>query len=236
MEDLKISCQVEEVPFLSELVRTRLMAHMAQFTGFSPLFADGYLTRYDEGAQTVNNIISPLQLTGEMKKITKALAVKYREARHILNRLEFLINSAGDGLTVAPEDFGIKNIRDQISRKNDEGIAKGLHDLLNLIGNNSAALEATGLTPEYTQEVQQFVTGFTEASLGQTGKLEERMKHVNENAGTINAHWKMITEICKAGKIIGKAEGDEDMVKEFTMKELKKRVRVERKKQEETEE
>ena len=45
----------------------------------------------------------------------------------------------------------------------------------------------------------------------------------------------MITELCKAGKIIGKAADDTEMVKEFTMTELKKKVRVQRKEEEKDE-
>lgn len=231
----QITCKIEELPFISELVRGNFSRNAERFAAFSTVFSGDFPDRYKASQDEIESIISPVELTGEIKNLTRALQAGYKQARTYLNRLEFLIKSASGALTIADEDFPVKAVRDQISRKNDEGIVQGMKDLMHLIRENQSVLEETGLTPEYIQEIDDFIGTFKQNSLGQTRKVQERMHHVSDKTDVINAHWDMITQVCEAGKSNGKADDDENMVKEFTMTELIKKVRQQRKEEEEGE-
>jgi hypothetical protein len=170
-----------------------------------------------------------------MKVITERIKSHYEKARVYANKAEFYAKQAGSNLNMKPVDFGFKTLRSKLSQKDDEAIAKGLSDLSKNIAANQAALEAKGLTTEFKTEVDQFVKAFTDDSLAQTRKLNEREAVVRQNAGQINALWALITEICDAGKIIAKEKKDKNRIKDYTLTELVKSVRVTHKKEETSE-
>jgi hypothetical protein len=232
MNELKISCRIEEVPFVTQLVRGQFIRDQNSFLTFSKLFDSTYLEKFDKQANQVNDLVAPSLYTGEMKLITERIRSHYDKARAYANKVEFYAKKAGSSLNIKPADFGFKTLRTKLGLKDDEAVAKGLTELTRVMTINQPALEANGLTLELKTEVDNFVLTFTSDSLAQTRKLNEREQVVRQNAGQINALWALITEICDAGKIIGKEKKDKSMVKDYTITELVKSVRISHKKEE----
>jgi len=235
MEELSIRCRIEEVPFISQLVRDCFVRDRELFTNFSPVFRDNYLDEYDKQALMVKELVAPAQLTGEMKKITLRIGEHYNMARSVANKVEFYAEKAGRVLNVKPSDFGFSVLRKKIGKRDDEAIIKSLRDMGKHIDNNSQALEEVGLTATYRTEIGTFTDTFEKDSLDQNRKLAERETLVTQNTGELNAMWNLISEVCDAGKIIGKAEKNRPMVKDYTLTEQLKKVRILRKQEVEDE-
>ena len=229
MTQFSIPVAIEDVPFVSALVRDQLIEHAADFDAYSPIFGETYIADYDASASTVEKLVSPLIQTGELKLITKKIKATYKQLRNVLNDIEFYVEYASGELSMASYDFPIKPVRDQISRKNDEGAVLGLKTLDSLLTENAAPLAGVGYTTEKSQELKDLIKELENASLNQTRKAQERAQIVKDNGSVIEAHWKMIRQVCDAGKRIGRRLGNKLMVKAFTMTELKKKVRQQRK-------
>lgn len=233
MEEIRFRCRIEEVPFFSVMVRDYFVRDREAFINFSPVFDGHFLEEYDKQSETVKELVTPTVLTGEMKKITVRIGEHYNTARTIINKVEFYVKKAGKALNVKPTDFGFKAIRKEINNKDDEAIIKGFRDLVKHIDNNHEPLEEAGLIPEFREEIAAFIATFEKDGLDQNRKLAEREALVQQNTGELNTLWNMITEICEAGKIIGKARKDKAMVRDYTLHDQLKKVRQMRKREEE---
>ncbi len=232
MENLIIGCRIEEVPFLAVSVRDNFLRDKELFVNLSPTFDDNYLGRYDQQAGVVKELVTPTVLTGEMKKITVRIGEHYNTARTMVNKVEFYAKKAGKSLTVKPSDFGFSALRRSIGKKDDEAIVKGFREMGKHIDNNSAVLEEQGLTPAIREEIGTFTDAFEKDSLDQGRKLAEREKLVRENAGELNTIWDLIREVCDAGKIIAKEKKNKAMLRDYTLRDQLKKVRIMRKKAE----
>jgi len=226
MKNTKMKCRIEEIPALSELTRDNYLRNGQLFAVFSTVFNATFMERYTEQLQKVKELIEPAVLTGEMKKITEHIAGHYDRARNMANKAEFHVKNAGSVLSVKPADFGFRNLRKSLAKRNDEAILRELRALVQLIDTNRAALVEHGLTEEFYNELKDFTGQFEKDSLDQIRKQHERCELVRDNSVEFSAMWGMIIEICTAGRAIARERKDKIMYADYTISHLMKKVRL----------
>ncbi len=233
MDELKIRCKVEELPFLARFIRNAYVRDQAEFAAFSSVFNSEFLTRYDFLTALIDGLISPKSLIGERKMISVRLQLHYVTTRTLINKFEEYTNLVKGSLTMNPADFGFSLIRKSIDTRNDEAIIKHLKTLVKNVDSNIEAFRKVGLTNSFRVETNDFINSFESDILDQVGKLRERKELVLENRKQFNDLWNLITRVIDSGKIIFKSKKDKHKIKDYTYSELMKNVRMVYYKQEE---
>jgi hypothetical protein len=225
----------EELPFIAIYLLVSLKRDKALFTEFSTIYDDDYIADMEAQNDTVKNLISPLKLTGEMKVITKLVADDYTKIRGVVNRAESYLKKAKTGLTMAADDFGVSQVRDELEAKNDEGIVKNLRMLFNNLEDNKAVLVPKGYTPAVSTKFAALIESLGTDSVAQNLKKDSRITLTRENIETMNVLWRKMDEVMEDGKKIAKEKKNDAMLLDYSFKYIQKKVRLDRKKKEEEE-
>lgn len=232
-EEQLFKCRIEELPFLGKLAFEFFNRDKTDFVGFSPDYDDPFPSNFMAQNKAVDELVAPVKLTAEMKKITQRLVDHYNHARNLVNKCQRYAekaNDAGIDLTMNPSDFGFKAVRLDIKNRNDEGVVKNLKILQSNMKDNLSALAPKGYNENVQNELSGLISGFSEDSIAQSLKKKEREKLVQNNMDKLNKYWLMVNEVLKDGKSIYKGK-DQKKVNDYTYSELIKNVRLTRKKE-----
>lgn len=236
MEEPLLKCRIEELTFLAVFILVSFKRDKADFMAFSPDYNDPFADNCQETINIVEELVAPKKITGEMKMYTKQLAALFTHCRNILNKIERYLDKASQNkltLTMAPGDFGIKAVRDEVNVKNDEGVVKLLRVLQQNLNANVAALETKGYTADVQAELKNLIKDLNDTSIAQTLKKNERAEVVKNNMGQLNKLWLILDDLMKTGKAIYK-EKDKSKLKDYTYSELIKNVQLKRKQEDNT--
>lgn len=229
-----MKCRAEELPFLADYARDNFMRDKADFVNHSDEYDKNFLLKFDPQLKLVNEVVATSILVAEQKALTKKIGKHYESARNWVNKVENYAKKAKDALVTSISDFGFKSLRAEINVKNDEGTIKKFGELLQHTDANTAALESKGFTATVRTNLKTFVDTFEADIKKQTRKIDERKDLVKENKKEFEILWQMVNEdILKTGKVIYK-ELDKSKVKDYTYTDLIKKIRLARKKDEET--
>lgn len=226
--EVKFQCLYEELPFVALYLLVPLKRDKALFKAFSPLYTDEYIDALEAQKKLVEELVPSRQVTGEIKIITQQVASDYTRVRNMLNRLESYLKKAAAPLSMPASDFGIRQTRVELEAKNDEGIVKQLRVVQNNMDNNSAALEPVGYTKTISNELKALIISLTNNSTAQNIKIDDRRALTRENINEMNKLWKMMSDVLEDGKKIAKEKKNAAMVKDYTFKEIQKKVRQDR--------
>lgn len=234
MDDKSFKCRIEELPFLATFILVNFIRDKADFIAFSPDYNDPFATRVQTEITTVEDLVAPKKLTGELKSLTRKLMDGFTRTRNLLNKVERYLDKAAQSglkLTMAPDDFGIRKVRNTVNLKNDEGSVMNLRTLQQNLADNLSVLVSKGYTEDVQTELKTLIKDLNEASIAQTLKKKEREALVKNNIGELNALWATLDDLMKTGKAIYK-EKDSSKVKDYTYASLIKDVQLKRKQQE----
>ena len=228
---LKITCRIEEVPIIGRFLLNSMTTDLADFTALSPLYNPTFLSNTTGKLQTVEALINPRQLTAELKVITLRMLTGRETLRDRINRLEIYINKA-TGLTIGKKDFGISSVRTKNNRGDVEGLIAALSYLLTNVAvpANMAALTLVGYGGIQHAAIDTIKNALGIDNTAQNAKVNERNNKVVANYGLINELWVILTDITKSGKAIYNNTAP-DKAKNYTIAELKRRIRQEQLKQ-----
>lgn len=217
---------MEEVPVLAGFVIESLRQDL---TDFQANFPDYTLAKVDALALKRNYCLElerSNSLIQQLKNATAKLVEKELALRPALNKLEGYVKRTSEGLDIAADGFGIRAVRENISRGNDEGIIGGMKTLLTNITRNQTVLEAKGLKPEFVNELAA-ATAEIDALNNEQNRLEnERNKTTSANIKDYNELWDMATAVCSDARAIYKGV-DEVKLKKYSLSALLKRVNAE---------
>ena len=225
---LLVQCRIEEVSPIGKFLIDTMNANLASFTAYSSDFNAAYLTNANTKLAAVDALINPKQYTAELKVITVRIYTNMNDLKGKINFLEGYIKRA-TGLTIAAKDFGIQEVRKAYHKGDVEGLIGALSFLLSNVNNNMAAIVAKGYTPAQHTALNTIKTNLTNDNAAQNAKENERNNKVVANYGLINDFWVICTDISDAGKRIFKTSAA-NKVNDFTIAELKRRIRQEQKK------
>ncbi len=222
----KFDCRVADLPVLAGFLKESYRRDQADFEQYSPDFNAGYLSRLEQLLLEAEALVSPVQLTKELKAVNLHLRQSMDALKPLLNRLEgYALRAAG--LTVAAGDFGFRAVRRGISASNPEDTMAALKVLLQHVNANFAALQAKGYSEEARAALVALQTAIKHSN--QTGNrlLDSRELQVQNNLKTLNALWDVITDICNTGKRLYKG-ADPVRTRDYTLSHLQTRIRQER--------
>ncbi|HEX2936113.1 MAG TPA: hypothetical protein VHO72_12240 [Bacteroidales bacterium] len=235
MDEKSFKCRIEELPFLATFIMVSFNRDKTDFIAFSQDYNDPFAAGVQTQITTVEDLIAPKKLTGELKSLTRRLKDGFMRTRNFLNKVERYLDKAAQSgltLTMAPDDFGIKKVRDAVNLKNDEGAVLSLRTLQQNLADNLSALVTKGYTDDVQAELKALIKDLNDASVAQTLKKKERETLVKNNIGVLNTLWATIDDLMKTGKAIYK-EKDSSKVKDYTYANIIKDVQLKRKQQEE---
>ena len=217
---------MEEVPVLAGFVVESLQEDL---TEFQANFSD-YTPEKVNALATKRNFCLELErsnsVTQQLKNVTAKLVEKELALRPALNKLEGYIKRTSTGLDIAADAFGIKAVRNSISRGNDEGIIAGMKTLLTHVNRNRAALKTIDLKPEFVAELTA-ATSEIDTLNNEQNRLENlRNSTTSANIRDYNELWDMTTAICQDARAIYKGV-NEVKLKKYSITALLKRVNAE---------
>lgn len=134
----------EELPIVGEILLQMFTRDRSAFENFSAEYNDEFLTQVSNQIKKVNELTQAPTLSAEIKKITADL---YECADGIIPQLDLVAayaQRANKALTVRAADFGVKQAKKEVRRKNIEAFCAKMKVVEQNIANNIEALKAKG--------------------------------------------------------------------------------------------
>lgn len=219
-------CKMEEVPVVAGFVSVSLQEDLADFQDYSSDYAQTTVDAINTKRNYCLDLEKADSVAQQLKAITARLVDKELSLRPLLNKLEGYVKRAADNLDVASSDFGVKTVRDAVSKGNDEGIIAGMKALLGNVARNQAALETSGMKTEFVAELTATLAEIDSLNNEQNRLQNERAKATATNLKDYNDLWDLVTTVCQDARAIYKGV-DEVKLKRYTMSSLLQRVNAE---------
>jgi len=118
---LRFRARLNELSPLALFMTNSFVKNQSDFEVFSPKYDDTYAARVEAKRKEVDKIINPIQLTGELKVITRNIYSAQTTVSKTIGLLQGYAKRAV-GLSIDPKDFGFGAVR--IS--NNSGDIEGL--------------------------------------------------------------------------------------------------------------
>lgn len=218
------------MPAVAEFLSASFNRDLLLFKDYSNDFDATYATNLTNQINTVNDVVYPKALTKEGKLVTARIAANIERLKVLNNLLESYVKRAGSTLTVAPADFGCRDLRKKLKKGDVEGVITDLRTVVRNTETNLAALTAKGLKEATRTELAALPNTLTADNTLQNTNLQARNKLVNENKALFDALYDTMRDVCETGKVIHKTtSGTPERVADYTIATLLKRVRNERK-------
>ena len=222
-------CRIEELPVIGDFLLNSAKRDLSDFEGFSPMFTTGYLSEIDDKVAGCRTVVSTSVVSKELKATTDKLTKTYTGLRVPLNKLEGYLKLSANELDISVADFGLKKLRDTISKGNVEGIARNMQTFLTQVKRNQEALTAKGMTTALTEELESATQEIEGLNVKQNELISRRGRLSDENQNLFNELWSSLQTILKTGQALYKGS-DSVKLKDYTMAQLLKRVNVEKSK------
>ncbi|MBI1225756.1 MAG: hypothetical protein GC192_11015 [Bacteroidetes bacterium] len=221
----------EEQPAVAQFLLSSFNRDLALFTDYSGDFNAAYATNFAAQIASVNTVVYPLQLTKEGKLVTARIATNLDRLKTLNKLVESYVDRAGAALTVAPDDFGCRDLRKKLSKKDVEAVITSLRTVLQNMDANLTALTAKGLKAATKTEMAALPAALTTDNTLQNDNIQARNQLMNDNIDLFDALFEAMQDVSKTGKVIHSTlSGTPERVPDYTMAVLLRRVRAERKK------
>ncbi|MFQ5334924.1 MAG: hypothetical protein ACE5DN_02500 [Flavobacteriales bacterium] len=228
MVERKFTLRIEEMPVIGKFLLDSYTRDEADFQGYSPDFDNAYRTDFENKVQAVEDIVNPIKLVGELKKITKRLYANIDSLRPIMNNLEGYVKRVGEDLTIPPEGFGIKAVRAKISNKDQEALLENLKIVIQNIDDNLGDLQAKGWDNAQDTELRTKRQEIKDDNEAQNLKMDERQAKVQDNIGVLNGLWAVMQDVMDTGRNRLYKLKNAEKAGDYTLARLKARIRQER--------
>jgi hypothetical protein len=225
MTKKKFNFRLEDLPVLTSFVLTSFENDKADFTRFSPVFNETFISTLKAKQKLCQELVTPAEVVKQQKAITSALQEKCNGLRQDLNLAEGYIRLAGSGYDIQTGDAGIKEIRSAISRGNVEGILSKTKSLQNGLKRNEVVLKEKGMKKELTDKITDELNGISDLNSQQNELKNKRSRVADENSILFGELWDMLSNVLDVGKAMYRGNNDIKL-REYTMSQLKNRVYV----------
>jgi hypothetical protein len=195
----------EELPIVGEILLQMFTRDRSAFEDFSAEYNDEFLKEVSNQIKKVNDLTQAPTLTAEIKKITEDL---YGCLDGIIPQLDLIAayaQRANKALSIKAADFGVKQAKKEIKRRNVEGYCAKVKVVEQNITNNLEALKARGYKEALGKELSQMAKKAYDLNLFQEEKMSEKKDLVLNNHDEFNKLWKILNDLSKTGKLIMKA-------------------------------
>lgn len=224
------SCRIDELVPLARLLRASYVRDQADFQQLLPGdYTAAFLTDYDQRLAAANALEATATQIGKRMLFTERIAAIYQQLPKQLDFLAARVRRATP-LTVPAKRFGIEQAR--LARNNDDDTAleAALKTLLQNIAANSAALVQRGQQPANTQQLQDLYNALVQNRTAQGSQLSNQKDLTQDSTATLNALYELMADLFADGKALYARE-NKAKLDDYTIKQLLKRVRLEREEQ-----
>ena len=225
----------EELPAVAEFIYASFNRDLALFTDYSPDFNAAYVTNLRDQIDDLTEVVFPKTLTQQGKLVTARIVSNLARLKILNDLTDSYVKRAGSALTVPPADFGCRDLRRKIKSGDVEGVVKALRIVLQNMDANLEALMTKGLKEAAKTEMNALPDTLTADNTLQNNNIQARNQLVNDNIDLFDALYATMRDVAEAGKVIHKTiSGTPERVADFTVSVLLRRVRNERRAQQET--
>jgi hypothetical protein len=228
----KFQCKIEDVPVLGEFLLSSLRKDLKDFSSFSSMFTPEYLVKIEGKISDCKELTSSSTISKELKSVTKQLTDKSKGMRVKLNVVEGYLKLGKSDLDIAVEDFGLKSVRNNISRSNIEGLILNIQTLLVSVKRNQSVLETKGFKPSIISDIETQINEINVLNTKQNDLISNRNRLTKQNISLFNDLWENLLPIVETAKALYRSV-DEVKLKDYTIAQLVKRINAGKRKEKE---
>ncbi|RKE02214.1 hypothetical protein [Marinifilum flexuosum] len=213
----------EELPVVGNFLLNRFKRDRVLFEGFSPEYNDEYEASWLSQIQKVEHLNLASHLTADMKQITEEM---YQLMSEIVDKLDFTsayAQRANKTLSIKFSDFGIKEAKKELRKKNVEGYLLRIKLVQQNVTDNLEALKAKGYKEEIGSDIVSMTQKVKELNEQQDEKMSERKQLVANNNGEFEKLWAILSDVSRTGKLLMKK--DKLKAEEYMFSHILKKVR-----------
>ena len=122
LEQRSYKCKDEELSVVCRNALVYIKRDLADFAGFSPIFNDDYLNRFDAKINLVDELVLPKTETVELKKITKRLYQTMDDLLEPVGKIRGYLLLTKKTIDVSAKDFGLTLLSQKIVARDAEGV------------------------------------------------------------------------------------------------------------------
>jgi hypothetical protein len=196
------------------------------FSGFLPtVFTYEYVAGVRQKIDEVNNLLNPNSETIVLKDTTNRMYLAMDGLIEPAGKVTAYIKYTKGAVPVSVKDFGLTALKQKIYARDAEGVLKNLRTVIANLEKFRPQLSELGLDDDTFAVFNNALTNIETDNQRQFEIVNKRKTIVENNVTMINDLYKTIIDVCNIGKAIYKGKND-SKVKDYTFKELKKKVRV----------
>ncbi|WP_101259794.1 hypothetical protein [Labilibaculum filiforme] len=198
--------RLEELPIVADLLLQLMNRDLHHFASFSAEFNEDYLKRVREEVSKTQRLTSVQTITAEKSKLTSVRYAVMIKISYLLDRVDAYATRAADQLQVLPADFGVREAKQELKRKNVEGSWMRIKEVEKNIATNLVALQAKGYPAELGLELHELTGKMTRMNLQKVEMISRRKQLVIQNHIQYQRLWQYILEISDIGKLVMRPE------------------------------
>jgi hypothetical protein len=215
----------EELPVMAGFMLTYFKADIAQFKAHSHLFSPDFVKAFEAEIKAANRALNAGALgTASLKEETAALYRLFDETIATKRNLRSYIELASGTLSSSLSDFGLAKLSASARKRDAEGVLAALHHTQEIVAKNLTALKKAGLTDKAVKDLAALETKIRAQNQAQFEKKAKRASDAASSLDAFNTLYIRMRTIQRTGKTI--FHGDPVKVRNYTMSELKKKVRI----------
>lgn len=223
MEKKKFNCKMQDIPIIAGFLLSSMERDKADFISFSPMYADPFMANLRDKQNECYEIVKSADVLKHQKMVKTQIDTSVAQLRVLLNKNEGYLKLAEKELDIKLDDFGIKAIRNAMTKSDlEKTISEGRSLVINL-KRNATILNAKGLKQEGIDEVATAITELNTLNEKHNTLKNDRSRAASDNNAMLNETWDVINMITSAGRALYRGS-DAIKLKEYTMSNLQKRV------------
>lgn len=222
----RFHCKIDELVLISQMVLKSFKRDNKDFYDYTPVYNDIYLKNFSDRIDDVKKLTTSKKITDEIMIINKRIYNNIDNLRPVILWLEGYVKRAGDKLFVYDNNFGFKEIRNEIRGKNINTLNIALGSVLQNINNNITILNEQGFNDDHLKDIEKRIDVINADNATKTLRSDERKALVENNLIFLNGLWDIIADIMDAGKRVYRYK-NKTKYKDYVMTILKKRIKKE---------
>jgi hypothetical protein len=224
---MSLTIRIEEIPTVGEIVRNAFHDDAAKFTDFSSVrYGGSFETDFVAKLEEVKAVVDTHFHIGKIALLTKNIQEDIPKVLPYMDDLSLYVKFASADLTVPVKQFGIKEVRKAVNRRDAEEVDGTLASIILNIEPNFAKLEAQGYKQESLDELKALKLKIFTENTQQEEYMYDKQQAVVANQALFNSALATIKDIQATGKILFKRENSAKVL-EYTMQDILRKIRQE---------
>ena len=225
MESKKFNCKMEDLPVIAGFAIQSLETDKADFIDYSPVYDGDFIPDAKTKQKECSELVKQEDVLKRQKKVTQEINISLKSLRNDINKTEGYLLLGANQLDISVADFGLADIRLNISKNNVEGVCSDIQSLVVKLKRNEAILTAKGMKTALLDDLTAKGEKLDKLNLNQNDFKNKRSRTASDNIKIFNELWDILNMILDGGRSLYRTT-DKVKYKEYTLSQLKKRVNL----------